>query len=659
MDVPSPPPQSSDEPPSMCGLFPLPPNTVDTETDADVRRDIAFLSALLKDYHSGKSTVLDAKRPGSSRSDLWSHVSYILVPGGSRDEYGDDLVAVVGRIEPGSLAVTVVAQSTSPTTHSGNKPANSLEVDEVALLEDGEVTGMLARMAANVGSLPDDVGVETHLRDTMSIISYLLHYRLESRHLSQGVLVSYLFEFVVLRCYRKLYARLASGITLWTKHPLELLNEHYEKTLPALGQDASPPVKMPQAYKYKSLLSAHGITIIANESGPFNVPFSSSAAPVWAKLLHTCYTTMFDTLSGEQMVPVEQTGKKAAVEELKRVARRPIAASECRKLEAAIALLDDALSGGIVERLFPPPLLDKLNAYYLASTQVKTNSRLARGIHEARTGEGSEVEYHYDADDLQANGEDSLRHILRHLEALAIPLRAAYSIVRSCFNAPPDITSLKAYQVVATPDSHAAFTPDYFERFREEFASRWGEQRELVVKALDNSKGPLVSLGAASVHAEAVLISILSAVDLQEHMVNVCGEPTPIASLLPSGSMAVGVSKRSCFCCWLLAELLKPGSRGIAAQSGSVLRGTHGTIFPWQPPPGVPRAVLDAMRKELLTIFNRTFQALTVRPQSAQTSPAEPLHAPRDTSPEEIDRWNVPRQEEYLPSLVRPPEARC
>ncbi|TFK82797.1 hypothetical protein K466DRAFT_603381 [Polyporus arcularius HHB13444] len=635
----------------MCDLFPLPPNTVDTETDADVRRDIAFLSALLKDYHSGKSTVLDAKRPGSSRSDLWSYLSYILVPGGFRDEYGDNVVPVVGKIEPGSLAVTVVAQSTSPTTHSGNKPANSLEVDEVALLEDGEVTGMLARMAANVGSLPDDVDFEVHLRDTMSIISYLLHYRMESRHLSQGVLVSYLFEFVVLRCYRKLFARLASGITLWTKHPLELLNEHYEKTLPAPGQDASRPIKMPQAYKYKSLLSAHGIIVTANESGPFNVAFSSSVAPVWAKLLHTCYTTMCDTLSHEQIVPVKQTGKKATVEELKRVARRPITAGECRNLEAAIALLNDALSGGIVARLFSPPLVDKLNAYYVASMQVKTNSRLARGIYEARTGEGSEVEYHYDADDLQANGEDTLRHIVRHLEALATPLRAAYSIVHSCFDAPPDITSLKAYRVV-TPDSHATFTADYFERFREELASRWGEQRELVLKALDSSKDALVRLGAPSVHGEAALINILSAGDLQEHMVNVCGEPTPIASLLSSGSMPVGVSKRCCFCCWLLAELLKPGSRGIAAQSAFVLRGTHGTIFPWQPPPGVPRAVLEAMRKELLTIFNRAFnQALGVRPQSAQTSPATPLHAPFDVSPEEVDRWNVPREEEYLPSL--------
>ncbi len=116
----------------MDGLFSLPPDTVGP-TDAHVRRDIAFLSTLSKDYRRGRSTVLDAKQASGSRSDLWSHVSYILVPGGSLDEYGNNAVAVVDRIEPGSLSATVVARNTSPE-HSGEKRENPIEIDEVALL---------------------------------------------------------------------------------------------------------------------------------------------------------------------------------------------------------------------------------------------------------------------------------------------------------------------------------------------------------------------------------------------------------------------------------------------------------------------------------------------------------------------------------------------
>ncbi len=135
----------------MDGLFPLPPDT--PETDAHVRRDIAFLSALLKDYRSGTSTVLDAKQASGSRSDLWSHVSYFLVSGGSLDEYDNNVVAVVGRIEPGSLSATVVAQNTSPE-HSGKKRKNRIQVDKVVSLKDGEIKSMLNDTEANVGTLP-------------------------------------------------------------------------------------------------------------------------------------------------------------------------------------------------------------------------------------------------------------------------------------------------------------------------------------------------------------------------------------------------------------------------------------------------------------------------------------------------------------------------
>ena len=82
---------------------------------------------------------------------------------------------------------------------------------------------------------------------------------------------------------------------------------------------------------------------------------------------------------------------------------------------------------------------------------------------------------------------------------------------------------------------------------------------------------------------------------------------------------------------------------------GFVLRGTHGAIFPWSPPPGLPRRVLQAMREQLLIVFYNAFRILSVRPQSAQTSPAKSQFT-RRLEDWRFDMWGVPPQDVVLPS---------
>ncbi|KAI0750398.1 hypothetical protein C8Q74DRAFT_1222571 [Fomes fomentarius] len=154
--VPSRDPQSRisrfPDPPTLDEFFSL--DTAETaETDADICRDITLLSALLKDHRSGKSTVLDAKQAGHSDSELWSHISYVLVPGTSQDLYGNKvrLIAVVGRIEPGFIAATVVAPNSSS---SAIKRENPIQV--VAMRQFKVVVDMLN----NPTTLPDDVPFE-------------------------------------------------------------------------------------------------------------------------------------------------------------------------------------------------------------------------------------------------------------------------------------------------------------------------------------------------------------------------------------------------------------------------------------------------------------------------------------------------------------------
>ncbi|KAI0793597.1 hypothetical protein C8Q74DRAFT_1445230 [Fomes fomentarius] len=625
----NPPPKSQSlDPPTMDEFFPL--NKAETaETDADICRDITLLSALLNGYRSGKSTVLDAKH---SDSKLWSHISYVLVPDTSQDLYGDNVVAVVRRIEPEFIAATVIAGNTS-YSDTKHENLNPIEVDDVAMHQANVVDDMLN----NPTTLPDDVSFDVHLRDVMSILSFLLDPDRRNKRPSESDMVIHIFDFIVMRCYRKLFARLESGTALWTKHPLEHLRDYYNppqadgqasstasSQMPVAPDQAGAAqvaadhnalsVKMPRAYMYESLLDAHGIRYTKNQSDNyFYATFSSSAAPAWARLLYTSYTTMSATLS--VTVSVEDDTKT------KTEARRPISRVECRKLQVALALLDDAIRGGVVTHLLQDKLMVDLNKRYFESMRQKTNPRLAKAINKARTGKRADIEYQYDADDLHVDAEDSRRHILRHLGALTTPLRAAITIVLSCFNAP--ITSLQAYQVVVPPNREAVITPEYFNTFTTQFAERLGGVDAEVVKNTLESIEPVITNVDASVHAEAALMSLVSA----NHDVEVNGTPTPIAALLPAEPIPVAVSKRCCFCCSRLAELLISGS-DYAAESRFVFSGTHGAIFPWSPPHGLPRKVLQTMREELLDIFYDAFISGGVRLHSTQTSPAQFLIQP-------------------------------
>ncbi len=127
-------------------------------------------------------------------------------------------------------------------------------------------------------------------------------------------------------------------------------------------------------------------------------------------------------------------------------------------------------------------------------------------------------------DDLKVGNEDSRHHILHHLQALTIPIRAAAKIVNLCFNAPPAI-SLKAYQVIVTPDTDV-IPEKYFNRFGAEFAKWCDADFKIVNQVLADLWLWTLNI-TPSVHVEAVLMSLATAAE-----VKVDGMPAPGASLL-------------------------------------------------------------------------------------------------------------------------------
>ena len=57
--------------------------------------------------------------------------------------------------------------------------------------------------------------------------------RLHNTNTDRFYLYECLFDFIVMRCYRKLYARLESGARLWTCHPLTALTAISKNSVPS------------------------------------------------------------------------------------------------------------------------------------------------------------------------------------------------------------------------------------------------------------------------------------------------------------------------------------------------------------------------------------------------------------------------------------------
>ncbi|KAH9916958.1 uncharacterized protein BXZ73DRAFT_53519, partial [Epithele typhae] len=81
----------------------------------------------------------------------------------------------------------------------------------------------------------------------------------------------------------------------------------------------------------------------------------------------------------------------------------------------------------------------------------------------------------------------------------------------------------------------------------------------------------------------------------------------------------IGVSKRSCFCCDLLAKLI---AERESADLQFVLPGTHSTIYPWYPPPGLPIDMLQTIKDRLIESMKKVLEtAIDIEASSTQTTP--------------------------------------
>ncbi|TFK89188.1 hypothetical protein K466DRAFT_39216 [Polyporus arcularius HHB13444] len=234
---------------------------------------------------------------------------------------------------------------------------------------------------------------------------------------------------------------------------------------------------------------------------------------------------------------------------------------------------------------------------------------------------------------LQWDRELPRRHVLRYLQSLVQPLSTAIEIVAHlCDNLDPTYPlKLDVYhiQVAATPlFSAARVSGAYYDGFVDrllrsvDVGSDDGRILARMQRALRLVKEPLLAQMAAraTVHPEAALMS-LGAGGWRSSTMQDAATKTHLHDVFAGGisrdntPIILDAGKRCCYCCALLAQLLRPRSESDPGGSERTpLRplkfvlepdGTHGIIVPWLPPAGIPLNALREIRARLLGVLRR------------------------------------------------------
>ncbi|RPD55784.1 hypothetical protein L226DRAFT_577001 [Lentinus tigrinus ALCF2SS1-7] len=121
------------------------------------------------------------------------------------------------------------------------------------------------------------------------------------------------------------------------------------------------------------------------------------------------------------------------------------------------------------------------------------------------------------------------------------------------------------------------------------------EERAPAIAWIDaRAKSIIATTGHIRVHAEAGLMALANG---EPSLWNDNRVPKDVHHILMNDPLPIGVSKKCCFMCYQLSTALMGGNAGKRFE----LPGTHGRIFPWDPPPfGDIEPVLEELAKALV-----------------------------------------------------------
>ncbi|KAH9917160.1 uncharacterized protein BXZ73DRAFT_105632 [Epithele typhae] len=247
--------------------------------------------------------------------------------------------------------------------------------------------------------------------------------------------------------------------------------------------------------------------------------------------------------------------------------------------------------------------------------------------------------------DARTDPNDSVEHhlVLRHLRTVTLPL----DIIATFTDLPMSQGAGNAPAVQAVyvdhPPAQPVFRPDNFADIEKKIEP-FLPAKQTAGSLPDPGDGPFASVifpaiakwpnklgnqvmqkvNGASVHAEAALMARAWLSQNGDGSAASSEGEKLIQDVLLRERIPVGVSKKCCFCCDYLAQLLAEPSEDGRPGVKFVLSGTHSTVFPWVPPSGLPRAVLVKLAKRLTDTLDEAIKTSSKDVGSTQTTP---LHA--------------------------------
>ncbi|KAH9943057.1 uncharacterized protein BXZ73DRAFT_97118 [Epithele typhae] len=554
---------------------------------------------------------------------------------GGPGESGTKEVAVIGQADTDGITAILLSRNASSTEAAkSSAPTRILGSSErgYEILKTSTVPQM------------DFSNFDSYAEDATSVIQFFCS---KDRSGPDRIYIALVFAFIITRCYHKLLARVENGDKIWGgskgteyDHPTSYIRRAFDSKSPSSITEQHFVLGLPPYIEI--LLSEWGIepssctdqTVDSTAPGASTIPGSSAAqnastrhfkvsadnAKQWAEALHGIVHKVRTFL--REMVEK----KKSSYEIL-----------EFLQLEYYMVLLQALLRCGVVSHLITGNIeiaLSKMRDHNLKRfvlkaiiTKPDTTGKPSIDPHEeensSRGNPTSTEHVGYDDDeDLAADastepGETEKSHVIRYLKTLLIPLTIILTLQR-LRNARP--TSVTVYRFLSSASSLSPTSSSglFNEVLRAAHESDLDVSKDSDLFKLSTSKKTKHS---AVIHTEAALMTLVWSLRANPSTAKaVLGEAfEDLQDMLREGEILIGISKKCCYCCHLLAEEL--ASNGSPSPVKFVLQGTHATVYPWLPPDGLPLKVLQGIRAKLKEALMQAIRDELSSTGSAQSSP--------------------------------------
>ncbi|KIY47849.1 hypothetical protein FISHEDRAFT_74190 [Fistulina hepatica ATCC 64428] len=524
---------------------------VNKEIDDQVRKDIRTLSATLT-RETGVSPLATSSDAREHLSDVDAIVA-LLTTATDDDVCGDRVVAVTASRQASCIETLLVTRN----------PRDDYGISESVVAVEKRDVPVETILKGWLNS--DSVPWEEYVRDLITLMN--------DWHLYEADELSKLFTlhlFILRRCYHKLVVRMLLGEKLWGDNPFSLI--HTWLTAQPVESFKPFTVKVTSDTAQYSLQEWN----ISPSSAPNTYTVDRNNVTIWFDFLRKQYSNVRRCL-------VEIDGGKSR-------ARRSVLADDLEEVVTTLAVLQNIA----VSRLVPIVIGAVPNLWAaFAERRCFTLLRMPPDLSPDDIQDALEVM----PDDVSDVTSEVLARdrVDRYFRTMMSPTWAANHLYRVVLCQPRTVIRGYIAKVPANEKSvQIADIDDLIGRLRQDNVS----QTTTTVDWLENFESKHKSIGHAHQHAEAVLMGLL------------CQQSSTSAMFASSEKLPVAVGRRCCFCCYKLGQLLENGCLNSHDDLRTdmpelILPGTHGVVYGWAAPSGIPTPILRALKAELLEVVER------------------------------------------------------